>query len=589
MQPGKRASHQRSKKGCATCRQRRVKCDEVHPQCLRCVKAKLQCDYTPGTPKVTGTTVVTSSGRRVERILLPKTEDISSLTIARPSHILPGETDVENQYLRYFHQETTSGFQSAWDWTLWNRLMLQGCHSEVFIRDAVVAIGALHKSLRTLADGQYGLDDESKDLAKLQRQFAYRKYGKALKRIQQAIDNGSGPRDALIACLLIVCFESHSGDRYKALTHAQHGLRIYHQQDYRPSHMEDDIADAFRNLDIQIATVNDGRTVAMHEELLEEDASIAATMPLVFVNLGEAKRYWHVIMRRCCHFVPTTWKHTEPNTFIRDFETKVPGSVTTTVGENIHTASFVVNDAVRSEQSKYYAEMCRWLIAFEPLFLSIRQDTKSTLREYVTATMLQIQGLNAKITLAGLVYTSEILYDAHIPDFKSMIRLANDVVKIRNSGSKTSYFSGLFVLDLGLVVPLFTLLLKCRDRVLRWQGIEILKQWHVECWWDPLLIIAIGRFIINVEEEGMVNGGNSGGEQGDTYGEKSSATGEEDAAAMCAEEKGGFEVDGKIRAMVTHGYSIPERCKLCDVSLYAKTEGSSPIHVCKGSDRIDAS
>jgi hypothetical protein len=78
---------------------------------------------------------------------------------------------------------------------------------------------------------------------------------------------------------------------------------------------------------------------------------------------------------------------------------------------------------------------------------------------------------------------------------------------VRHAGSDChDFWAGSFLLDLGLSVPLFLVLLRCRDPVLRRQAIEILRSWHVECWWDPLLIIAIGQFIMDVEEEGMVDG-----------------------------------------------------------------------------------
>jgi hypothetical protein len=478
---------------------------------MRCVKAHLHCTYVT-TFRNTTTAKTRNNERKAVRVLLPKQEDILSLTIARPTATLPGETEMENQYLKYFQQETTSDFPSIWDWSVWNHLMLQGCHHQTFIRDAVVAIGALHKSLRTSAmvstDGR-----SSEELAKLQRQFAYQIYGRALRRIQHAIDTGSGPRDALIACLLIVCFESHSGDRYKAVMHAQHGLRIYHQLPLteRPSNVEDDIADAFRNLDITISTVNDERSVETHEALLNEDAPIAASMPLVFSGLDEAKRYWHVVMRRCCHFIPTTWTHTSPSSLTRPFKTHVPGSTITTVGTNIHTASFTTTPELEAQQRIYYAEMCAFLRAFAPVLKRIRGGggggAKTSLREYVTATLLQIQALNAKVTLAGILYVDEMGYDAHVSDFTSIIALAHDVLRIRSASPRpTSYVSGFFALDLGLVVPLFTLLLKCRERELRAQGMKILKEWHVEGWWDPLLIVAICGCVIGVEEEEMVGG-----------------------------------------------------------------------------------
>ena len=381
--------------------------------------------------------------------------------------------------------------------------MLQASHHEAFIRDAVIAIGALHKSLHTASATSSDLEHIEK-LAQLQRQFAYRTYGRALKRIQQAIDTGSDPQDALMACLLIVCFESHSGNPYKAMLHAQHGLRIYNQLRNCPSRVEDEIVDAFHNLDIQISTCNDVRTMEIHKQLLDQDSILATSMPPNFANLEEAKRYWQIVMRCCCHFVPTAREHAFSESYVRPFETQIPGGVVTSAGSNIWTLCSKLDPDTQIQQAMYYDQVDRWILAFEPMFLRIRRGTKNSLRDYATATMLQIQALNAKLTLAAIVYTSEMDFDEHYEDFAAIIRLSHDIVRIRDAGSTTSYFSGLFTLDLGLVVPLFTLLMKCRFRVLRYQALEILKDWQVEGWWDPRLIYALCKCLIDVEEEGMV-------------------------------------------------------------------------------------
>ncbi|KAK4909891.1 hypothetical protein LTR49_021376 [Elasticomyces elasticus] len=42
--------HRRTRSGCYTCRQRRVKCDETHPICERCRKGKRECAYPGETP-----------------------------------------------------------------------------------------------------------------------------------------------------------------------------------------------------------------------------------------------------------------------------------------------------------------------------------------------------------------------------------------------------------------------------------------------------------------------------------------------------------------------------------------------------------
>ncbi|KAF2261424.1 hypothetical protein CC78DRAFT_619475 [Lojkania enalia] len=510
----RRASTRRSRAGCSTCKRRRVKCDESHPHCIRCLKANLHCSYSD-------TSSSTKCPEKKSKPILPKLDGVAQLLSLQPTGILPNETEIENRYLRYFHQETTSGFQSAWDWTLWNRLVLQGCHREAFVRYAVVAIGALHKSLRASSStGQELPADMADPMAKLHREFAYLTYGKALKKMQVAIDTNSGPRLALIACLLVVCFESHTGNRYKAMLHASYGLQILQhwtsqnrlQYDNKPSvvspsplDVEDEIVEAFRNLDIQIITVSDRRTLETHEGLMGQDSSIIGSMPHGFSSLDQARSYWNLIMRRTCHFIATTWRRTDSSSLAREFSTKVPGGVVVTVGDTIHTTSVKVGERVRVGQRRYSVEISRWLEAFEPTLLRIRRNDNITLREYVIATMLQIQALSAKIHLAGVVFTQEILYDAYLPEFKEIIRLSQDVARVRHSIPNHDFWAGSFLLDLGLIVPLFLVLLRCRDSVLRRHAIDILNTWHVECWWDPLLIVAIGRFIIEVEEEGMVD------------------------------------------------------------------------------------
>lgn len=35
----------RTRTGCLTCRRRHYKCDETHPRCVRCIKAKARCEW----------------------------------------------------------------------------------------------------------------------------------------------------------------------------------------------------------------------------------------------------------------------------------------------------------------------------------------------------------------------------------------------------------------------------------------------------------------------------------------------------------------------------------------------------------------
>ncbi|CAD0110336.1 unnamed protein product, partial [Aureobasidium uvarum] len=40
-----RKTHLKSRTGCATCRARRIKCDESKPQCINCTRRQVRCDF----------------------------------------------------------------------------------------------------------------------------------------------------------------------------------------------------------------------------------------------------------------------------------------------------------------------------------------------------------------------------------------------------------------------------------------------------------------------------------------------------------------------------------------------------------------
>ncbi|RAL11379.1 Zn(II)2Cys6 transcription factor domain-containing protein [Aspergillus homomorphus CBS 101889] len=58
-----RRAHRKSRAGCAKCKQRRVKCDESKPHCVRCQKLHLDCSYEPinTNPEQAVTRFLTSS------------------------------------------------------------------------------------------------------------------------------------------------------------------------------------------------------------------------------------------------------------------------------------------------------------------------------------------------------------------------------------------------------------------------------------------------------------------------------------------------------------------------------------------------
>jgi len=264
--------------------------------------------------------------------------------------------------------------------------------------------------------------------------------------------------------------------------------------------------DAFRHLDIVMTTISDDRTVESHEVLLEEDTPMAQSMPRRFTTLDEAKLYWSIVVRRAFHFMGTTWRRTSPKSLVRELATKIPNGVVTTLGDNIYNTSYEVDGEVAAGQRRHYRELAHWLDAFAAPFLDIRRAYSLTSRHYIVAATLQMQILTVKIAVAGVGFTKETAYEMFHADFAEIVRLATDISTACPIDKQSDFWSGCFVLDLGINTSLFFLLLRCRDWTLRRQAIAILEKWHVEGVADPLLMIAVGRFIMEVEEEGMVDG-----------------------------------------------------------------------------------
>jgi len=104
-------------------------------------------------------------------------------------------------------------------------------------------------------------------------------------------------RMALIACLLVVCFEGFHGSPVAAMTHAAHGVNLLHcwLEKYGggdlsllkspvPHIIEDELIYAFNRLDLQVLTFFDTRPAEYHKSLLQ-DTEPLKRMPTLFLSL----------------------------------------------------------------------------------------------------------------------------------------------------------------------------------------------------------------------------------------------------------------------------------------------------------------
>lgn len=190
-----------------------MKCDEGHPSCQRCIKAKKQCGGYPA-PK-----------------LKPGADDLSFVVYApHPSSTPSPLPDLNAQEMRcYDFFRRCTGPQLAgpfskysFNTSIWTTIILQAAHSEPAIIHAVIALGALHESFGNHQDPHAATSE-----------YAVQHYNRAIGRVVGL--NFAKSADhfdiVLMTCVLFAAFEALRGHYKPALTHIASGANILAETD----------------------------------------------------------------------------------------------------------------------------------------------------------------------------------------------------------------------------------------------------------------------------------------------------------------------------------------------------------------------
>jgi hypothetical protein len=419
------------------------------------------------------------------------------LQYVRPSGI-SFANEAESLYFDLFRKELVPALSGALTSTIWETIILQACHAESFVRECVIALAALKKSLTS---------SKSDSACAGHYAFALRQYDKAIQNMSKALTKDILPlRNALIGCLLVFCFEGFQGNQDLAISHAQSGYQLL--QDWlakassqstsiygkgisspAPLVIEDDLVHVFKRLDLQIMTVSDSRSTAVHLLGKTEGSELIHLMPSSFSDLKQAHRYWELVMRRSAHFI----HYAAP--LVGAGEGPVANAVT--LGSFRRTSTSPTKTTLpkdfSAEQSRYASENLRWQAAVRHLLLS----PDSTIR--AGAMFLKCLSVATELVFASLLIKNECEYDCYLPRFQEIVALARSL-SINSPGQERH---GAFSIDFGIVPALFIAVKSCRDRVVRREALGILRSCpRREGVWDGLLMAGIGEWIIGVEEEG---------------------------------------------------------------------------------------
>ncbi|KAK6586894.1 hypothetical protein PZA11_000184 [Diplocarpon coronariae] len=203
--------------------------------------------------------------------------------------------------------------------------------------------------------------------------------------------------------------------------------------------------------------------------------------------------------------------------------------------ENNNTSPERVSNILAAELVNYKKAIGDWFLAFKPLFDSSRSRVGSN--DYLGANVLMARYIPGQFLFNQNDETDEIYTDAYLKDYTLAVNLIQDVLEnypISTPGEVPFTFENTFV------QVLFIIALQCRDFNVRRRSIFLLVRYpRREGLWDSVVCSKVAIWVVNREEEGMVNGSVP-------------------ESARLRIEKDGFEMISERKAVIRFSKLVPD-------------------------------
>ncbi|KAJ5286770.1 hypothetical protein N7478_002456 [Penicillium angulare] len=251
-----RRSTPKVRTGCATCKIRRVKCDELRPKCHRCVSTGRACpgyEQTPSPPS-----------------------QIKSYNI--PFKVPGSRTDRE--LLHFYCCEAASSLSRFSETTLWTRVILQRIQNQPVIRNAVVALSCLHRDYMILGSSKLQVSAKHINII-----------AKSHSQLRTYLIREASTEVALICSLIFYTFECLVGNIEQALWHLDQGLTLFQRCYSDDTNFSDDtestygqLKATFPRLDIHASVFSPGRLPIL---ILALPGQISGSVPVIPTQTAE--------------------------------------------------------------------------------------------------------------------------------------------------------------------------------------------------------------------------------------------------------------------------------------------------------------
>ena len=475
-------------------------------------------------------TKCTSTGRKCDGYEFPRPNDQQDLkrpcsTLSPPAKrpalaynnlILPTSlsqpfegTIQEKRLFHRFQVRTVPSFTGGSEANFWTKIVLRAGQEELVVRNAIIALGALHEDYQ-IRSGKYDtqlIEDQSyRDVTLL--------YGKALRQLNQRLNEPSqeNAKIAIICSILFTCFEVLRRNNMAAVVHYQQGMRHLMRQMALPTPSPsptdnkspvssyssnnpsqsmtvrfreipeselDDIMRVFARYDIQACTFSKDRAEPLHVDTTATrilPALTDLTLPQVRTHLDNLLvcvyqliksdlrmyRYWDGAV------VPPLWQHRRTS-------------------------------AIQVFQD--------WSSALEQFFETAEKSLPPMEAKSLLGLRLQIQVAIIELKMS-IDHKTETCYDAHRSDFADLIGKVEKLFgALALHDAKPLDIETIdFTMELGLIHPLFFIAVKCRDWNVRRRAVALLRKAGKEGVWEGPIMAVLATKVMRLEEQGCARG-----------------------------------------------------------------------------------
>lgn len=454
-----------------------MKCDEGKPSCERCIRFGAVCEGYEVESRVI---MWTNPGSTK---LLPKAKRQQPTSMLSPITRVSSNTGfhdtTEYSYFTYFRQEAAIDISSDFDDGLFNRVIIQSSWHEPSLCQLLASLGALYKS-----EGVNSLNRPTEETQR-HRQYALQQYGRALKSVQTRISadqREDTTRLALIAALLVYCFENLYGDHESAIKHLKGGLELMkkqlsragrqykHAENSSPAvYLDGDLVGAFFRLDSGLATRDDiSDTGHVGSRLGTYHLADSCEIPEAFYSISEARNYLESIQFPVVVILSNDLAKASMPPFFKSIDEKT---------RDIYMA---LSSQVR-EWDTAFARLC---------------DRTKGKKDFVAAATLRVRAISTDLAALRICAQDQSALE-------NLDSIGREVINLSNLVASSPGFLKSFVWDCGIVPGLSIVVAACIDMEVRKEALQALKDMipRREGTWDSITAVKFGEACLQMTRQ----------------------------------------------------------------------------------------